>query len=173
MWKKRVNSAPQFLTSWRNWMVWWHPATVRRDRLETRPLAGLETDGLTERMGDDENVAEQDRRVEAETPDRLQGRLERRDRASRRSRGRSPPWRKPCAIFGEIAPGLAHQPDRRRGLGDAGQRREKSPSWLAPNHHARPSRTQARACGLPLFSVRRQRAARRSKIALGPAALAP
>ena len=32
-----------------------------------------ELDALTQRMGDDENVREQDRRVERETSDRLQG----------------------------------------------------------------------------------------------------
>ena len=90
------------------------------DRLEARPFALLEADALAERVGDDENVGEQDRRVEAETADRLQRRLGRQRRrvAEVEERRRLGAHR---AVFGQIAAGLAHQPHRRSLAG--GRRR--------------------------------------------------
>ena len=85
------------------------------DRLQARTLAALEADALTERVGNDENVGEQDRRVEAEAANRLQRRLRREGGriAEVEERGR---LRTDLAIFGQVTSGLAHQPDRRRLL---------------------------------------------------------
>ena len=48
------------------------PKPFRRDRLEPWTFPLLEPDGLAEGVGDDEDVGEQDRRVELEPPERLQ-----------------------------------------------------------------------------------------------------
>ncbi len=81
------------------------------DRGEPRAFAALEGDVLSERVGNDENVGEKDRRVEAEAADRLESGF---DRKSGRvteieeSRGASAD----LAIFGKIAARLTHEPDR-------------------------------------------------------------
>ena len=59
------------------------------DRIEPRAFAALERDLLAERVGDDENIGEKDRRVEAETADRLQRRLDGQGGRSSRNRERS------------------------------------------------------------------------------------
>jgi hypothetical protein len=87
---------------------------------QTRPFANLEGDRAAERVRHDQNVGEQDRGIEAEAPDRL-------ERDFRRKLGReaqieeAPGTFPQRAIFRQIAPGLAHEPDGWRGLRAAGQ----------------------------------------------------
>ena len=98
-------------------------AGVVVERLEPRPVAGLEADSLAQGIGHHENVAEQDGGVEAEPADRLQRRLGGQAGVVaeiEEARG----GRADLAIFGQVAPGLAHQPDRRRTF-------ERSPSSVA------------------------------------------
>ncbi len=95
-------------------------------RVELRSLALLEPDFLAERVGDHQDVGKDDRRIEPEAPDRLQGHLDRlvrrvaefEKRLGRRADG---------AILRQIAPGLPHQPDRRRRKARPGQRRHEFP----------------------------------------------
>ncbi len=94
------------------------------NRVEARAVAGFEGDALAERVGEDENVGEQDRRVEAEAADRLQRRLDRERGVIakiEKRRGLGPK----LAIFRQVAPGLAHEPDRRRFLPLARKRGEE------------------------------------------------
>ncbi len=94
------------------------------DGVEPRPLAGLEADALPESVGQHEDVGEQDRRVEAEAPNRLQGRLDGEPRrvAKIEERGCR---RAQLPIFRQIASGLPHQPHRRAFLALAGERGEE------------------------------------------------
>jgi len=85
---------------------------------------GPETHTLAERVGHDENVGEQDGRVETEAADRLQrrfhgqsGRVAEVDERLRRGAD--------LAIFGQVASRLSHQPDRGNALPLAGERGEK------------------------------------------------
>ena len=117
------------------------------DRSEPRPLAALEGDLLPERVRDDENVGEQDCRVEAEAADRLQRRLDRQG-------GRVAEVEKGCgagahfAVFGQIAPRLAHEPDRRRWLPLARERGEKGLARFVRSHACwRPVRRPFSPCG--------------------------
>ena len=94
------------------------------DRVEARTVAAFEGDALAERVGKDENVGEQDRRVEAEPADRLQRRLDRERGVIAEIEKRRGPGAK-LAIFGQIAARLAHEPDRRRFLSLARKRGEE------------------------------------------------
>ena len=94
------------------------------DRLEARTVAGFERDALAERVWQNENVGEQYRRVEAETADGLQRRLDSQGgRVAEIEKRRG--FRANIAIFRQIAAGLAHEPDRRRPLPLAGERGEE------------------------------------------------
>ena len=114
------------------------PARVA-NRIEPRSFAVFKDDALTKSVSHDENIGEQDRGVEAETPDRLQGRL-------RRQGGRIAKIEK-CLragaqfpVFRQIATRLAHEPDwgprlafpsesAEEGLARGGQRlRHSAPS---------------------------------------------
>ena len=90
------------------------------ERFEARPFAGLECHVAAERMRHHQDVGEQDRGIEAEAADRLQRDLggELRREAEIEEPAGALAQR---AIFGQIAPGLAHEPDRRHGLRPAGQ----------------------------------------------------
>src|SRR5580693_2635345 len=110
------------------------------DRVEARAVAAFKADALTQRVRQDENVGEQDRRVEAEPADRLKRRLNRQRGVIakiEKCRGLLPK----IAVFGQVAARLAHEPDRRRflplackrgeeGLGQAYPRR-RSPRYSA------------------------------------------
>ena len=85
----------------------------RRDRIEARALAFDEAHALAQRVGNDEDVGKQDRRVKAVAADRLQRHLggecrrvaqleEAADRGAH------------LAVLRQVAAGLAHQPHRRR-----------------------------------------------------------
>ena len=82
-------------------------------RLELRAFALLEPDFLAERIGHHQDVGKDDRRIEPEAADRLQRDLdglvrrvaEFEERSRRGADG---------AILRQVAPGLTHQPDRRR-----------------------------------------------------------
>ena len=88
-------------------------ARIGQRRRQARALAGDEAQILADRVGDDEDVGKQDRAVEGEAAERLERDLGRGlgivDQVEEAALAR--PQR---AIFGQIAPGLAHQPDRRR-----------------------------------------------------------
>ena len=81
-------------------------------RLQHRAAPFLEADLLAQGIRHHQDVGEQDRRIEAEAPDRLQRHLGCQHRVvakvQERARRRPGP-----AIFRQIAPGLAHEPDRR------------------------------------------------------------
>ena len=89
-------------------------------RFELGTFAFLEPDLLAERIGHHEDVGEDDGGIEPEPPHRLQRDLDRlvrrvaefEERARRRPDG---------AILRQVAPGLAHQPDRRRRKARSGQ----------------------------------------------------
>ena len=95
-------------------------------RFELGTFAFLEPDFLAERVGNHEDVGKDDGGIEPEAAYRLQGDLDRlvgrvaelEERACRR------PDR---AILRQIAPGLAHQPDRRRRKARSGQRLQEFP----------------------------------------------
>jgi hypothetical protein len=82
------------------------------DRIEHRPLSFPEGDLLPERIGHDENVGKEDRRVEAVSADGLErhllGKL---GRVAEIEKAAGLLARLP--VLGQIASGLAHQPDRR------------------------------------------------------------
>src|SRR3546814_14176493 len=80
------------------------------------------------------------RAVHAEAADRLERDLGRGVRVHREVEEAAPgfPQR---AIFGQIAPRLAHQPDRRHRLADTPQRRDQRPGFRPsrPTGHSLPS----------------------------------
>ncbi len=86
-----------------------------RQRLEPRSFAGHELNLAAERVRNHQNIGKQDRRIEAEAPDRLQRhfRGEFRSEAKIEKAARFLPHR---PIFRQIASGLPHQPDRRHGF---------------------------------------------------------
>src|SRR5260221_14604557 len=85
---------------------------ARIDWIELGPVALDEIDTPAERMGDHQNIGEQDRRVHIETPDWLQRHfrctiwIEAEIEESFRRR----PYR---LVLRQIAPCLPHEPDRR------------------------------------------------------------
>ncbi len=89
-------------------------------RLQPRTLANLEPHGTAERIGDHEDVGEDDRRIEAEPADRLQrhfgGKL-RVEAEIEEAAGLGPH----LAIFRQITPGLPHHPHGRGSLALAGE----------------------------------------------------
>src|SRR5260370_1212903 len=90
------------------------------NRLERRPLTFAKGDRLPESMRHDEDVGKDDRGVERISADRLQRHLDREvGRVAEIKKARD--LRSDPAIFGKIAPGLAHQPERRRGRDLAGK----------------------------------------------------
>jgi hypothetical protein len=84
-------------------------------RCQARSFAGFEPEILPQRHRHDQNVGEQDRTVHPEAADRLERDLGRRIAVvdQREEAALLLPQR---AIFGQVAPGLAHQPDRRNRL---------------------------------------------------------
>ena len=93
-------------------------------RIEDGPFARFEAYGLAQCIGDDENVGEEDGRIEIETPQGLQrylggeiGRI-----AELEEILRSGP---DFPIFGQVAAGLAHDPDWRALLALAQHRGEQ------------------------------------------------
>jgi len=93
-------------------------------RSELRALALDEGDRLPQGVGHRQNVGEQNRRIETEAPHRLQSRFRRQLRAvaeGEKSAGLFP--QRP--ILGQVAAGLAHQPDRRRRRNRPAENREK------------------------------------------------
>ena len=144
-----------------------------RHRLQPRAFAFGKPDFLTQRMGEQKNVGEQNGGIEIDTPHRLQRhfRRQRRIKAERDEILRLGPQR---AIFRQIAPSLAHQPDWRHSVGLAFQHdknflhhprfsklcMKSSPAsarMAAPN-----SRPKAAASAVPpsvMLSSRRQRRA--------------
>src|SRR5882672_9198078 len=99
--------------------------------IEPRAFAYLEAHRAAERVGNDENVGEDDRGIEIETADRLQrdlgGEL-RREAQIEEAAGLGAE----LAIFRQIAAGLPHHPDRRHGLPLPAEYVEKGfwDSWL-------------------------------------------
>ena len=81
-------------------------------RGKARAFAGLERDGLAQRVRDDEDVAEDDGGVEAEAADGLQRDFRRLRRvvAERQEIGRRGAQ---FAVLGQITAGLPHEPDGR------------------------------------------------------------
>jgi hypothetical protein len=100
---------------------------VRRvQRIEPRAFADLEGDRAPERVGDDENVREDDRGIEVEAADRLQrdfGGEFRREAQIEKAAGFRPHF----AVLRQISPGLPHHPDRRHLLAMA---REHFKQWF-------------------------------------------
>ena len=96
----------------------------RIQRIEPRAFAGLEAHGAAERIGDHENIGEDDRGIEIETADRLQrhlGGILRREAEIEKAAGLGAQ----LAILRQIAAGLPHHPYRRHLLPAAGQYLEK------------------------------------------------
>ena len=92
----------------------------RVQRIEPRAFAGLEPHRAAERVGNDENIREDDRGIEVETADRLQrdfGGIFRREAQIEKAAGLGAQF----AIFRQIAAGLPHHPDRRYRLPAAGK----------------------------------------------------
>ena len=89
-------------------------------RLEPRTLADLEAHGAAERIGDHQNVGEDDRRIEAEPADRLQRHLGGQFRIEAEIE-EAAGLGAHLAIFRQIAAGLPHHPDGRDGLPLAGE----------------------------------------------------
>ena len=92
----------------------------RIQRIEPRAFAGLEAHRTAERIGNDENVGEDDRGIEVEAPDRLQrdlGGMIRREAEIEKAAGLGAQR----AIFRQIAAGLPHHPERWHLLPAAGQ----------------------------------------------------
>ena len=92
----------------------------RIQRIEPRAFADLEPHRAAERVGNDENVREDDRGVEVEAADRLQrdfGGEFRREAQIEKAAGLGAHF----AIFRQIAAGLPHHPDRRHRLPAAGK----------------------------------------------------
>ncbi len=83
----------------------------RIQRVEPGTFADLEPDGTAERVGDHQNVREDDRGIEVEAPDRLQryfGGEFRGEAEIEEAAGFGADF----AIFRQIAAGLAHHPER-------------------------------------------------------------
>ena len=105
-------------------------------RLELRARAILEPNPAAQRIRHYQDVGEQDRGIEAVASDGLQG-------GFRRELGRIAELEKvSClaaqrAIFGQVAPGLAHQPDRRPCGWHFLQRIQRATSAEAPAGSAR------------------------------------
>jgi len=97
------------------------PNLLRRvQRIEPRAFAGLEPHRPAERIGNDQNIREDDRGIEVETPDRLQrdlGGVLRREAQIEKAARLGPQF----AIFRQIAAGLPHHPDWRYRLPAAGK----------------------------------------------------
>ena len=89
-------------------------------RLQSRPFTHLEGDRAAECVRHDQNVGEQDRRIEAEAPDRLERDFRRQFRREAQIEEASGTFAQ-RAIFRQITPGLAHEPDGWRGLRVAGE----------------------------------------------------
>ena len=89
-------------------------------RIKPRAFADLEPNIATERVGDDQNIREDDRGIEVEAADRLQrhfGGEFGREAQIEKAAGFGADF----TVFRQIAAGLAHHPDRRDGLAAAGQ----------------------------------------------------
>ena len=96
----------------------------RIQRIEPRAFAGLEAHGTAERIGDHENIGEDDRGIEVEAADRLQrhlGGIFRREAQIEKAARLGAQF----AILRQIAAGLPHHPYRRHRLPVAGQYLEK------------------------------------------------
>ena len=92
----------------------------RIQRIEPRAFADFEPHRAAERVGDHQNVGEDDRGIEAKTADRLQrdfGGAFRIEAQIEEAAGLGAQ----LAIFRQIASGLPHHPDRRHRLPVAGQ----------------------------------------------------
>jgi hypothetical protein len=83
------------------------------DRRHQRTSPLLEAQVTSERVGNHEDVGKQDRGIETETPDRLQRDLSRQLGIEAEVQ-ESPGLRSHLAILRQVAPGLAHHPDRWR-----------------------------------------------------------
>ena len=98
---------------------------VRRiQRIEPRAFAGLEPHLAAERVGNDENVREDDRGIEVEAADRLQrhlGGVFRREAQIEKAARLGAQF----AIFRQVTAGLPHHPDRRYRLPAAGKHFEE------------------------------------------------
>ena len=105
------------------------------DWLELRTFTFDELDLLPKRIGDDENVGEDDRRVEIEPSQGLQRYLGC-EPGSAAEIEEGSDLAPDLPIFGQIAAGLAHQPDRRRGVRLAGKRlKERTVQGRDTQHH--------------------------------------
>ena len=96
----------------------------RVQRIEPRAFAGLEPHRAAERVGNDQNIREDDRGIEVEAADRLQrdfGGVFRREAQIEKAAGLGAQF----AIFRQIAAGLPHHPDRRHRLPVAGKHFEE------------------------------------------------
>jgi hypothetical protein len=97
------------------------PDLLRRlQGIEPRPFADLEPDRTAQRVGDQENIREDDRGIEVEAADRLErhlGGIFRREAQIEKAARLGAQF----AIFRQIAAGLAHHPDRRYRLPAAGK----------------------------------------------------
>src|SRR6056297_607610 len=86
---------------------------ARRHRIETWPLTLGEPEILAERMRHDEDVGKHDRCIEPVAPDRLERHLNGKIRIVAHVE-KAAGLRTLGTVFRQIAPGLAHHPDRWR-----------------------------------------------------------
>ncbi len=95
--------------------------TAAFQRFQARADALLEPDLLAQGVGHHQDVGEQDRRIEAVAPDRLQGDLDGHIRREAELEETLRPGPQ-LAVFRQVAAGLAHQPDWRAGQALASER---------------------------------------------------
>src|SRR5262249_45423752 len=119
-----LHNAERLIDRPKGMMVEFRPETLEigavGNRVEARPFAGLEADLLAERIGDNQDVREQNGSVEAEPPDRLEGHL--RGKLWIEDQVKEPAGLfTGCPVFRQVSPGLPHQPYRRRGTALATQ----------------------------------------------------
>ena len=94
---------------------------VRRVQgIEPRSFADFEPDVATQRIGDDENIREDDRGVEIETADRLQRYFGSEFWCEAEIEKAAGPGAN-VAVFGQVAAGLTHHPERRNRLPPPGK----------------------------------------------------
>ena len=139
-----------------------HGSLVAHRPLEARPFALGEVQPQAHGVGHGEDVGEQDRRIEREALERLQRHLAR--QLGRLAQGEEAPGaRARGVVLGQVAPGLAHQPDRRVRGGLAPQRAQESVVGEGRVHPAilpaRPRRFSRRRSSPPAAMAVREAAA--------------
>ena len=125
---------------------------ARQQRVHLRPFAGHETDIAPQGVRNDEDIREQDSRVEPEAPYGLQRDFRRQFRIVAEIEERAGLGAR-RAILGQIAPGLAHQPDRRRVERFSVDGPQQSASWHDGFHSSSIDRRTRRSHLSPKYRI--------------------